>query len=310
MNNTFYAEPKKHYKSAIRKVELGGAVCGGENSLLFMHSESEKPAKPLVALEILTHAVPNYPAMLKNMWENNVYDPINCVKTALEKNISALVLRFNIENCEDIDAEIENSKDILKQVLKITDLPLFLVGTFRNEVDIKLLPELAKTADRKCTIGGVEEENFREIAHAVKQYGHNIIARTPIDINLTKQLNILLTELGVEPDKIIIDPNTGALGYGLDYAYSIIERIKQAALNGDTMLNMPVIAFVGEEAWKTKEAKSDNVPDEWGNLSTRAILWESITAVSMLLSGANIVIMRHLEAVKQVQNFIDNTYKI
>lgn len=308
MNNT-YTPPKKEYTTAVKEVDLKGIKVGGENSLLFMHSETRKISKPIIVQEILTNIPPNYASLLKNSDKDTVYNPVEYVKSALKNNISAVAVKFNIENCEDIDAEIVKSKEQVKEIQKLTDLPLFLIGTFRREVDIKLLPELAKTAVGKCTIGCVEEENFKEIAPVVKECGHNIIARTPIDINLTKQLNILLTELGFDADKIIIDPNTGGLGYGLDYAYSIAERIKQAALLGDTMLNMPVIAFVGEEAWKTKEAKSNNVPAEWGDLKTRAMLWEGITAVSMIVSGANIVVMRHPEAVKYVQNFIDKTYE-
>jgi len=262
---------------------------------------------PYIACEILTNIPSNYPQILVEAWGENIYDPIKCVKAAIEKNISALVIRFNIENCEDIDAEIEKSKQQVKEIQKITDLPLFLIGTFRRDVDIKLLPELAKSADKKCVIGGVEEENFKEIAPTVLECGHRIIARTPIDINLTKQLNILLSDIGFSADKIIIDPNTGALGYGLDYAYSIIERIKQAALQGDAMLNMPVIAFVGEESWKTKEAKSSNVPAEWGDIDTRAVAWESMTAASMLVSGADIVVMRHPKAINHIQDFINKS---
>lgn len=308
MTNT-YTPPKKEYKTPIREVDLNGLTVGGENSLLFMHSETGKISKPLIVCEILTNIPSNYPQMLKDFWGENIYNPVSCVKSALKMGFSALAIKFNIENCENIDKEIEKSKEQLKEILKLTDLPLFLIGTFRREVDIKLLPELARTADRKCTIGAVEEENFKQIAPVIKECGHNIIARTPIDINLTKQLNILLTELGFDANKIIIDPNTGGLGYGLDYAYSVIERIKQAALQGDEMLNMPIIAFVGEESWKTKEAKSNNVPAEWGNLATRAISWESITTSSMLVSGANIVVMRHPEAIKYVQNFIDRTHE-
>lgn len=259
--------------------------------------------------EILTNIPPNYPKLLKEAWGGTLYNPVECVKSAMEKDFSSIAIRFNIENCENIDAEIEKSKEQLKEILKLTDFPLYLIGTFRREVDVKLLPELARTADRKCIIGCVEEENFKQIAPVVKECKHDIIARTPIDINLTKQLNILLTEQGIEADNIIIDPNTGGLGYGLDYAYSVIERIKQAALSGDAMLNMPIIAFVGEEAWKTKEAKSANVPGEWGDMKTRALSWECITAAAMLVSGANMVVMRHPESIKRVQEFIDRTSK-
>lgn len=307
--NNIYTPPKKEYKTSVREVDLNGITIGGENSLNFLHSETAKTSKPLVVCEILTNIPSNYPKLLKDFWGENIYNPVECVKAVLKKDFSSLAVKFNIENCEDIDAEIEKSKEQLKEILKLTDLPLFLIGTFRREVDVKLLPELAKTANRKCTIGAVEEENFKQIAPLIREFGHNIIARTPIDINLTKQLNILLTELGFDADKIIIDPNTGGLGYGLDYAYSIIERIKVAALQGDTMLNMPIIAFVGEEAWKTKEAKSNAVPEEWGNMTTRALAWESMTASSMLVSGANIVVMRHPESINYVQKFIDRTYE-
>jgi len=305
-----YSEPKKEYKTSIREVELGGTVAGGENSLLFMHSETQKHTKPLIVCEILTNILPNYPQLLKEAWGESVNNVVECAKKAVEKGFSALAVKFNIDNCDDIDAAIQKSKEQLKEILAVTELPLFLIGTFGREIDAKLLPELAKIADRKCTIGAVEEENFKQIAPTVKEYGHNIIARTPIDINLTKQLNILLTESGFDADKILIDPNTGSLGYGLDYAYSIAERIKQAALQGDDMLNMPIIVFVGEEAWKTKEAKSLNVPAEWGNINNRAILWETITAASMLASGANIIVMRHPEAINQVQKLIDKTYQV
>ena len=260
---------------------------------------------PLIVCEILTNIPGNYPQSLKDAWGECIINPVECVKSALNNNISALAIRFNIENAEDIDSEIEKSREQLREILKITELPLILTGTFRRDLDIKLLPELAKTADRKCIIGAVEEENFRGIAPVVLKYGHTVIARTPIDINLTKQLNILLSEVGFDSEKIIIDPNTGALGYGLDYAYSIIERIRQAALQGDKMLDMPIIAFVGEEAWKTKESKSTAVPAEWGGLKTRAIVWESITAASMLVSGADIVVMRHPDAIRHVQEFIN-----
>ena len=120
-----YSSPKKEYKTAIRELDLNGLTIGGENSLLFMHSETQKAAKPLIACEILTNIAPNYPQMLKDIWGESIYNPVECVKSALEKNFSALVIRFNIENCENIDAEIEKSKEQLKEILKITDLPLF-----------------------------------------------------------------------------------------------------------------------------------------------------------------------------------------
>jgi len=130
-----------------------------------------------------------------------------------------------------------------------------------------------------------------------------------MDVNLAKQLNILVRDMGIPPDHILMDPTTGALGYGIEYGYSVMERLRLAALQGDSNMQSPMIVTPGAEAWKTKEAKSNNVPHEWGNMATRAILWESMTAVSMLVSGANIVVMRHPEAIKYVQNFINRTHE-
>ncbi len=273
-------------KLKIREVDLNGLKTGGDNA-------------PIAVCEILTNIPLNYPELLKQAWGNKLYSTLECVRIADKTGFSALNIKFNSE-------DIKQSKEYLKEILKLTNLPLILTGTFRRDLDAQLLPELAQVADRKCTIGVVEEENYKEIAPAINECGHNIIARTPIDINLTKQLNILLTEIGFDPDKILVDPNTGGLGYGLDYAYSIIERIKIAAKDGDAMLNMPIVTFVGEEAWKTKEAKSDNVPLEWGDFKTRALSWETITASSMLVSGADIVIMRHPETIKYINKFIEN----
>ncbi len=304
-----YKIPKKEFKNPIREIDLNGLKIGGEKSLLFMGEEAGNSLKPLVAGEILTNIPKGYPELLKKAWGEKLNNPVEWAKMASEKGISLLAVRFNIENSENIQYAVEQSKEQLREILSITDLPLIITGCFRRDIDVPLLKALGESATRKCTIGVVEEENFKEIAPVIRDYGHNIIARTPIDINLTKQLNILLTELGFDPDKILIDPNTGGLGYGIDYAYSIIERIKIAALNGDTMLNMPIITFTGEESWKTKEAKSTNVPAEWGDFETRALSWECITASSMLNSGSNIVVMRHPEAIKYIENYIDKIYK-
>jgi acetyl-CoA decarbonylase/synthase, CODH/ACS complex subunit delta len=149
----------------------------------------------------------------------------------------------------------------------------------------------------------VEEETYKDIVPALRDNGHCVIARTPIDINLAKQLNILISQMGFDPDKIVIDPNMGGLGYGLDYGYSVIEKIKLAAFEGDTMLNMPIIAFTGEETWRTKEAKADINDNIWGNARSRASIWEILTTSSMIMTGADVVIMRYPESIKYISRF-------
>jgi len=300
-----YNTPVKESKTSIRQVKLNNLVLGGQTSLPFMHKENKFNSKPLVAVEIQTVLPDKYSGILKEAWGDCTKDPVLWAKNAVEKDADILAVRFNIANCANHDQEIEKSIDQLSQILKTASIPVIIIGSDRDEVDIKLLPELAKAADRECTIGFINEDNYKEIIPVLKEYGHNVIARTPIDINLAKELNILITEMGFAPDKIIIDPNMGALGYGIDYAYSVIERIRLAAFDGDAMLNMPITAFVGIETWKTKEAKSGNVPEEWGNIKTRAISWECITASSMLTAGADLIVLYHPDSIMYLKKFIE-----
>ncbi|MFA6358449.1 MAG: acetyl-CoA decarbonylase/synthase complex subunit delta, partial [Candidatus Omnitrophota bacterium] len=130
--------------------------------------------------------------------------------------------------------------------------------------------------------------------------GHSLIAQSPIDINIAKQLNILISDMGLAFERIVMDPTIGALGYGLEYAYSIMERARLAALNGDKTLASAFICFVGQEVWKTKEAKES---------IEQGIIWEAITATSLIQSGADLLIMRHPKAIEKVNNFIETLFK-
>jgi len=155
-------------------------------------------------------------------------------------------------------------------------------------------------------IGLAKQTNYATYAAACISDGHTLIASSPLDINLCKQLNILISDMNTPLDRIVIDPSIGALGYGLEYAYSILERGRLGALGGDRMLAMPVIGFVGAETWKVKEsnAESSEFP-KWGDKVTRGVSWETVTATALLQSGINILVMRHPEAMKAVKNYIN-----
>jgi acetyl-CoA decarbonylase/synthase complex subunit delta len=138
-------------------------------------------------------------------------------------------------------------------------------------------------------------------------FGHTVIASSPIDVNLAKQCNILLENLGVSMDKMIIDPTTGGLGYGLEYSYSVMERIRMAALaQGDDKLQLPLINNLGNEVWKCKEAKQpvDEAPT-LGDPEKRGVLMEAVGAVAYLMSGSDVLIMRHPESIRMVKSYID-----
>ena len=156
-------------------------------------------------------------------------------------------------------------------------------------------------------LGPVEDKNHKGIGAAAMAYGHTLISSSPIDVNLAKQVNILLENLGMPMEKIIIDPTTGGLGYGMEYSYSVMERLRMAALaQGDDKLQLPVINNLGNEIWKCKEAKLsvDEAPT-LGDPEKRGILMEAVGAVTYLLAGSDVVIMRHPESVRLAKSYID-----
>ena len=180
-------------------------------------------------------------------------------------------------------------------------------GPGQAELDNELLVAVAEaTKGERLVLGICEDKNYRTIVATAMANGHLVNARTPMDVNLAKQLNILISDMGLPLDRIVMDPTTGALGYGIEYGYSVMERLRLAALQGDAMTQFPMIVTPGFEAWKTKEAKvGEGVPEAWGDWNARSINWETLTAVALLESGADIVVLRHPESVKRVKEAIN-----
>jgi acetyl-CoA decarbonylase/synthase complex subunit delta len=191
----------------------------------------------------------------------------------------------------------------VKAVLGASGLPLIVFGPGQVDADNELLvPVSEATKGEQLVLGICEDKNYRTIVATAMANGHLVTARTPMDVNLSKQLNILISDMGMPTDRIIMDPTTGALGYGIEYGFSVMERLRLAALQGDAMTQSPMIVTPGFEAWKTKEAKvGEGVPDAWGDWMERGINWETLTAVSLVEAGANIVVLRHPESVKRVK---------
>ena len=169
-----------------------------------------------------------------------------------------------------------------------------------------LVPVAEATKGERIALGICEDKNYRTIVAAALANDHLVTARAPMDVNLSKQLNILINDMGLPLDRILMDPTTGALGYGIEYGYSVMERLRLAALQGDEMTQLPMIVTPGFEAWKAKEGKvGEDVPEAWGDWNERAITWETLTAIPLLEAGADIIVLRHPESVKRVRTAID-----
>ncbi|MEW5822529.1 MAG: acetyl-CoA decarbonylase/synthase complex subunit delta [Cyanobacteriota bacterium] len=293
---------------SIREVIIGTdkhnmVKIGSQSAMPFVNQDGNITYKPQIAVEIQFLLPEKYPSELVRGWESSITEPVKWANNA--KNNKANLIALRLSGDIDSNSQLKKFINTAIEIIKSTNLPLSILGTNNREIDKKVLPVIAeKMEEYNCLIGPIEEDTYKYIVPACRDYGHCVIARTPIDVNLAKQLNILISELGFSPDKIVMDPNMGGLGYGLDYAYSVVEKIRIAAFEGDNMLNMPIIVFSGEESWRTKEAKANISNSEWGDVQTRATMWESLTTSSMIMAGADIVIMRYLPSIKSISEFI------
>ncbi|RMG05041.1 MAG: acetyl-CoA decarbonylase/synthase complex subunit delta [Nitrospirae bacterium] len=305
-------EVKESFSGVVYPVTIGkeaGVTFGGENTLPFHGFEGEIPNRPLIAYEIQDIAPEDWPETVRKVYEGVSEDPVKWAKYCVEElKAKAVALRLVGTHPDQKDRSAEEAVGVVKDVLSAVEVPLIILGSNHVEKDSEVLPKVAEAAKGyNCVIGKAQEANYKTIAAAAMANDHKLIAMSELDINLSKQLNILLTQMGFAKEKIITDPMCSALGYGLEYTYSVMERIRLAALaQNDEVMQAPMFGDVGMYVWKIKEAQApeDSLP-EWGSVEERAVLWEAMTAVGLMLSGAELFVMRHPRAVELVERFVD-----
>jgi acetyl-CoA decarbonylase/synthase complex subunit delta len=305
--------PKQMYSGSIKPVTIGkgdkAITLGGETSYPFYLFEGVMPNIPKIAMEVWdVDPGDDWPAPAKEPFKDVLGDPVAWAKKCVTEygaDVIALILVSTDPNAQD--ASPESAAATAKKVAEAVDVPVIIHGTGSVEKDAEVLPAVAEACEGKSVIlGPVQDKNYKKIGAAALGYNHTVIANSPIDVNLAKQLNILLGQLGVKDSHILVDPTTGGLGYGLEYTYSVMERDRMAALTQeDEKLQLPIINNLANEVWKVKECKLTNeeAPD-LGDQAKRGILMEAVTAVSLLLAGADLLIMRHPEAVKLTKAYI------
>lgn len=265
-----------------------------------------KAKQSVFGLEIPIIISNNYSPVLKDFWGDELSDPCALFKKAqkIARDCGAEFLSLYFNTLEPSDCEkkdlLNKYKNILERVLKICKIPLMIRLSAHADWDIEMANSLFEILDREVIISPIQAANYKELITASRgtSFDHKFVMRTPIDINLTKELNILSVDEGVKPGDILIDPDMGCIGYGIDYGYSIIERICLAREAGDKMLDMPIIVYAGEEAYRAKETKSTDFSAAWGELSERAKMWEISTASSLISAGANVVVCWHPDVIK------------
>lgn len=280
---------------------------GGETGIYFIKGEDACPNPPVVSMEVWDIEPVNWPETLKAEFGAAIKDPVEWARMCVDEFSAELIcLRLASLHPDTKNASGQDAAKTLEAVLKAVNVPLIVLGSGSAEKDNEAMVHCAEAArGENCLFGIATQDNYKTLTAACLSGGHSIISEAPIDINIAKQLNILICDMQFPSDKIVIHHATGALGYGLEYTYSIMERTRLAGLSGDKMLSMPMINLVGQEVWRTKEAKTgDEVAKDWGPAKDRGALLETATAIAYINAGADILVVYHPKAAEETKRVI------
>ena len=304
--------PKTVYSGKIREITLGkgdkSVKVGGETAYPFYLFEGEMPNPPKIAMEVYDSPPEEWPEAALEPFASVTDDPVAWAKKCIDDYGAEMIcLQLMSTDPNGLDRGADEAVEVVKRVADAIDIPLIVWGCGNEEKDSEVLRKVSEVCQGKnLIIGPAEEGNHKKIGASAIGYRHTVIASTPIDVNLAKQLNILLGNLGVPDDSLIMDTTVSGIGYGIEYCYSVMERARMAGLTQqDEKLQFPVICNIGKEVWKAKEAHIRMEEDpKLGDARKRGILMEAISAMVLLLAGADVLIMRHPEAIKLVQEMI------
>lgn len=310
--------PKEKWAGRVREVTVGATraaggtraktmTVGGQGTLPFLHFEGAIPHPPALAIEIKDRKPDDWSPLLYEAWGEAMDDPGDWAHAAEVAGADLVVLTLSLTTGTGQPNTPDNARSVVRQVLPATGLPLAVFGPGQAEKDNELLIPVAEEAKgERLLLGSCEDKNYRTLVAAAMANDHLVSSKTPMDVNLAKQLVILIHDMGMPLERIIMDPTTGALGYGIEYGYSVMERLRLAALQGDSMTQQPMLVTPGEEAWKAKESKiGEGVPKSWGDWKRRAVNWETLTAAALIQAGADIVVLRHPESLARVKKLVD-----
>jgi acetyl-CoA decarbonylase/synthase, CODH/ACS complex subunit delta len=308
--------PKKTWPGAVREVTLGAGsrrplAIGGARGLPLHTFEADFPHRPLLALEVTDVDPTRWPDTVRARWGGLLDAPDAAARKAVDEFHADVVMVHLIGTHPDRGNRTpDEAVESVRRVLDAVSVPLIVKGPGTGPKQNDVLSRLAEQfAGERLALHSAAQEDYKTLAAVSIAYGHVLIAESPIDLNIAKQVNILLADSGVDVGRVLIDPLTGGLGYGLEYTYSVMQRIRLAALGGDPMLNCPVVCLVGEEAWKAKEVKVDGTPASlWGDRARRGVHWEIATALPLIEAGADLIVLRHPEALAELRRHLDTWF--
>ena len=310
--------PKEKWSGSVRPVTLGATrdqggtrartlTVGGETGLPYLAFEGTLPHAPGLAIEVHDRKPADWSPLLAQAWGTAMEDPGAWAKAAEAAGADLIYLTLSATLPDGQANTAASARAALRKVLEATGLPVAVIGPGQAELDNELIVAAAEEGKgERLLIGVCEEKNYRTLVAAALANDHLVQSKTPMDVNLSKQLVILIHDMGLPLERILIDPTTGALGYGIEYGYSVMERLRLAALQGDSMTQQPLIVTPGEEGWKVKESKvGEGVPAAWGDWNRRALDWEALTANALVYAGADIIVLRHPDTLRRLRGVVD-----
>ncbi|MCS4541921.1 MAG: CO dehydrogenase/acetyl-CoA synthase subunit delta [Euryarchaeota archaeon] len=309
--------PVESYLGQVAEVQLGAARAeggtrgkivkvGGDKAPPFYRFDSTIVNRPVIAFDVFDTPQPQFPKVLKEEWKDVWEDPAAWAKKAVER-YEADLITIHLISADPLikDTAPKEAAKTVEKVLQAVDVPIVIGGCGAPEKDPFVLEAAAEVAQgERCLLASATlDSDYKRVAQAALKYNHVVLSFTSMDINNQKELNRYLLKEGLPPTSIIMDPTTGALGYGLDYTLSLMERIKLSALRGEKELQMPISsgttnAYGARESWKKR--------DEWGPREYRGPLWEIVTGLTATLAGANMLMMLHPTAVRILKEIIDS----
>jgi acetyl-CoA decarbonylase/synthase complex subunit delta len=307
--------PVEKWTGSIAEIKIGATkdeggtrgktfTIGGQKALNHIKFDGAYPNLPVIAMEVYDNE-PDYPASVKEALGDVFGKPVEWAKKAVgEWGADIVCLKLAGTNPEEENTSAEDAAKTVEDVLKAIPNPIMVYGSGSEEKDTQVMQAVGEIMKAEnCIIGLADEEKYKSMCVAAMGFNQILVGFSNLDINLAKQLNILLTEFGVKKDRIIMDPLMAGLGYGLDYSYSVIERIRLAALMGDSMLQCPIVADTAL-AWNAREATTDEA--SMGDAKMRGEVWEATTGFGAAVAGADLLIMRHPGALKYVKNAVND----
>ena len=281
---------------------------GGQTTLPFMTFEGKVPNKPVIA-GFVSDTVPDWPDFLIDAVGKEINSPVEWAQKSVEEfGVDLISLKMIGADPAVNDVSPSDCAKVVEDVLKAVDVPLIIWGCGEDEKDNIVLPECSHVAmGENCLIGSAKETNYRTIVAICKSDGHKIISEAPVDINIGKQVNILLQDSGFNLKDVVMHQITAALGYGFDYVYTILERARIAGLKGDKLMASPQICDIAGETYRVKEAVvNDDVLPGWGKVEKRGPMWEAVCASNYLQAGADILVLVHPDAINSIQTVIQS----